>query len=128
MSKMKNFETKNCKVYPKKGMTIPDILTKNKRIEEPTELKLNPNEIKRAMQYGTVSAVAENGSETTLNPVNFNGLNGVINDPSKEPSKPGDEPGTGDDDPEYTDDEIRKDVNGVLYGDETESGDESDNA
>lgn len=70
--KMSANDVKKCKVTPRKFSSVPDILMNNKRIEEETELELNPNEIKRAMASATVSAIDDKGTERPLNPLNFN--------------------------------------------------------
>lgn len=119
MAKMKSYETKKVKVTPRKGNSIPDILIKNQTIDGETTMNMNAKEIKRVMHYGSVAGISESGTETSLNPRNFDdNSNGVIFDPSAQVII------DKDDGVEYSDEEIRIGVNNVLYGsNEKPSGD-----
>lgn len=104
---------KKCKVTPAYLQSIPDILLQNKRIEETCIISINPNEIIRAMSFGDVYAIDEKGNETLLDPTNYNSYNGVVEDASLK--DPGGTTVPDSDGEQYTDEEIRTAVNGVLY-------------
>ena len=71
MISMESNETKKCRIVPSKYNYIPDLLLHGKRIEEEITIELNPKEIQRAMTLADVFAVAEDGTETLLTPLNF---------------------------------------------------------
>ena len=105
---------KKCKVTPAYLQSIPDILLQNKRIEETCIISINPNEIIRAMSFGDVYAIDEKGNETLLNPRNYNSIeNGIVEDASLK--DPGGTTVPDSDGEQYTDEEIRTAINGVLY-------------
>ena len=70
MAIMSNTDVKKVKVTPAPLQSIPDILPKNKRIESEVTMELNPSEIKRCMNFGTVKEVG--AKEVALDPTNFN--------------------------------------------------------
>lgn len=71
MAKMNNHETKTVKVTPKRGNTIPDILTQNRMITGETTMAMNVREIRRAMSFGEVAEVS-GSTEIPLNTRNYN--------------------------------------------------------
>ena len=104
---------KKCRVTPAYLQSIPDILLQNKRIRETCIIEINPNEIIRAMSFGDVYAIDSSGNEVLLDPTNYRDFNGIVEDASLK--DPGGTTVPGGDGEEYTDDEIRAAVNGVLY-------------
>lgn len=64
-------DTKKCRIVPKKLNYIPDLLLHNQRIEEEITMKINRQEILRAMSLADVYEIAEDGTETLLTPLNF---------------------------------------------------------
>ena len=72
MAIMSNTDVKKVKVTPAPLQSIPDILPKNKRIESEVTMELNPSEIKRCMNFGTVKEVGDGDKEVALDPTNFN--------------------------------------------------------
>ena len=105
MISMESNETKKCRIVPSKYNYIPDLLLRGKRIEEEITMELNPKEIQRAMTLADVFAVAEDGTETLLTPLNFYLKEETTEDSEEESgSEEPEEPGDGTEDGEETED------------------------